>query len=92
MSNLRLVAENTYIIGDFEVRSGFRDNIFSYEDLAQGPQYEIDFERKISDSETALKSFESTWRKLAKFITSGAFSTHVKLIDKQLEKEEKHSA
>jgi hypothetical protein len=76
--------ENTYIIGDFEARYGYRDNIFSYEDLAEGPDYELEFERKISDSETALKSFESTWRKLGKFIKSGSFQKYVKKIDEQL--------
>jgi hypothetical protein len=82
--------ENTYIIGEFEARYGFRDNIFSYEDLAEGPQYEFEFDRKISDSETALKSYESTWRKLGKFIKSGTFQKYVAIIEEQLNKE-KHT-
>ena len=78
--------ENTYLIGRFEAGYGFNDS-FSPEDLTDGPEYVYEFERKVSDSKYAIKSYESTWRKLDKYIKTGAYEEYTEAIDKQLKAE-----
>ena len=78
--------ENAYLIGRFEAGYGFNDN-FSPEDLTDGPEYVYEFERKVSDSKYAIKLYESTWRKLDKYIKTGAYEEYTELINTQLKAE-----
>lgn len=78
--------DNVYLIGMFETEYGYQDE-FEPEDLTHEPHYEDIFERKISDSESALQSYASTWRKLNRYIQSKTYEEYLKQIEKQLEKE-----
>jgi len=69
--------DNIYWIGSFEVGYGYNDEFFP-ENLEDGPAYEYEFERKISDSVHAMKSYESTWRKLDQYIKSGVYEKYLK--------------
>ena len=66
--------DNCWSIGLLECGYGFRDE-FSPGDIFYGPDadYEIEFKRKISDSNYAIKSYRSTWRKLYKHTKSLGF-------------------
>ena len=75
--------DNIYLIGMFEAGYGYSDE-FHYEDLTNGPFYIYEFEHKISDSKYAVQSYESTWKKLDKFIKSGAYEMYVDKIEKGL--------
>lgn len=44
--------------------------IFSPEIFLGGPFYETEFRRKFSDSDSALRSYQATWRKLEKYVRS----------------------
>jgi len=74
---------NVYFIGMFEAGYGYNDEFYP-ENLEDGPDYVIEFERKVSDSEYAIKSYESTWRKLDKYIKSGQYEKYLKQIERNL--------
>jgi hypothetical protein len=76
---------NLQLIGSLQASYGYVDE-FNYEDLTNGPHYNYEFKRKVSDSEYAIKSYESTWRKLDKFIKSGDFKTYLSKIEEELKK------
>lgn len=58
--NAWLIGRFSCAYGDFET---FRPEIF-----LDGPRYETEFKRKVSESPAALKSYGVTWRKLARFV------------------------
>jgi len=74
---------NVYLIGAFEADYEYRDEFYP-QNLADGPSYLYEFERKVSDSEYAIKSYESTWRKLDKFIKSGDFEKYLREIETKI--------
>lgn len=80
---IRTHKENIGIIGHFESGYGFHDE-FEPEILEDGPHYEYEFERKISDSKYAIQSYNATWRKLDKFIKSGTYKEYLEKIEKKL--------
>lgn len=63
--------DNCWSIGLLECGYGFRAE-FSPVDIFNNPDahYEIEFKRKMSDSNYAIKSYRSTWRKLYKYSNS----------------------
>ena len=74
--------DNVYLIGMFEAGYGYNE-YFSSENLEDGPSFLYEFERKISDSKYAIQSYESTWRKLDKYIKSGEYEKYIKRIGKE---------
>ena len=78
--------DNTYVIGMFESGYGYRDEFYP-ENLENGPSYLYEFKRKISASKYAIQSYESTWKKLDKFIKSGEYKKYMNEIEKKLKKE-----
>ena len=79
--------DNIYLIGMLESEYGYRDEFYP-EDLEDGPSYLYEFKRKISDSKYAIQSYESTWKKLDKFIKSGEYKKYINEIEKKLKKTE----
>jgi hypothetical protein len=72
--NLRHQKENVWLIGSFECGYGYRtDETFDPEMLEDGPMYEYEFERKVSDSPTAISSYKATWKRLDKYIKNRAY-------------------
>jgi hypothetical protein len=66
--------DNLFYIGSFECNYGCRtDKPFNYKNFAGGASYEYEFERKVSDSPTALASYRATWNYLDKYITSKTY-------------------
>jgi len=60
--------DNCWAIGYLECQYGYRKK-FSINIFEDGEAlYEFDFSRKFSDSDYAMKSYASTWRKLARFV------------------------
>ena len=78
--------DNVYIIGMFEAGYGYNED-FSPENLEDGPSFLYEFERKISDSKYAIQSYESTWRKLDKYIKSGEYEKYINRIKEKIGKE-----
>jgi hypothetical protein len=65
---------NLWLIGKFECNYSYRtDKPFDCSHLAGGASYEVEFERKVSDSPTALASYGATWNYLDKYITSKTY-------------------
>jgi hypothetical protein len=65
---------NLWLVGNFECNYGYRtDKPFNCKNLAGGASYECEFERKVSDSPTALASYRATWNYLDKYITSKTY-------------------
>ncbi|MBK1724267.1 hypothetical protein [Thiocystis violacea] len=56
---------NCYLIGVFDCGYGYRDR-FSPKIVFSSPDasYEYEFKRKVSDSDYAVSSYNSTWRKV----------------------------
>ncbi|MEM6265288.1 MAG: hypothetical protein AAGI38_22495 [Bacteroidota bacterium] len=80
--------ENIRFIGLFEMSYGFRDE-FDPENLEDGPNYEYEYDRKVSNSKYAIKAYEATWRKLDKFIKSGEYEGYLAKIEGRLMAESK---
>ncbi len=59
---------NCYAIGYLECRYGVKEE-FTPGDLFHSPEpyHEYEFKRKFSRSESALKSYRATWRKIYKY-------------------------
>jgi hypothetical protein len=59
--------DNAWFIGNFTCHYGYHEEftpaIFKYP-----PFHEIEFKRKVSDSDYAIKSYEATCNKLAKYV------------------------
>ncbi len=65
---------NLWLIGNLECNYGYRtDSPFKPDNLAGGASYECEFERKVSDSPTALASYRATWNYLNKYIISKTY-------------------
>jgi hypothetical protein len=75
--------DNVYLIGMFELSDGCNGE-FDVEDLEDGPYSTYDFERKVSDSKYAIKSYESTWRKLDKYIKSNEWEKYLLKIETEI--------
>lgn len=71
--------DNVYVLGRFEAQYGLAP--FKPENLAEGPHYVTDFELKISDSPTAVKSYEATCRKLNKFIDLALYKEYLQKLE-----------
>ncbi len=78
---------NTYFIGSFDCQYGFNDEL-DIEDFTDGPFYEDYYERKVSDSPTAVRGYEATCNKLDKYITSNQYKTYLKQIEDKLKEEQ----
>ena len=78
--------DNVYLIGMFETGYGYNED-FSPENLEDGPSFLYEFERKISVSKYAIQSYESTWRKLDKYIKSGEYEKYISRINEKIGKE-----
>jgi hypothetical protein len=65
---------NCWSIGILECGYGYKDE-FSPGEIFYSPEadYEYEFKRKMSDSNYAIKSYRSTWRKLYNYTKSLGF-------------------
>jgi hypothetical protein len=79
--------ENVYLIGMFETSYSDGYDEFYPENLEDGPNYTDEFERKISDSSHAVRSYESSWRKLDAYIKSGAYKAYLSKVEEKLASE-----
>lgn len=66
---MRKHEKNCWCIGWLECSYGYHDT-FTPAIFLGGPSFTIEFKRKVSDSEYAMKSYKATWRKLAKYVSS----------------------
>ncbi len=65
---------NLWLVGKFACNYGYRvEEQFDCQHLAGGASYEYEFERKVSDSPTALAAYRATWNYLDKYITSKTY-------------------
>jgi len=58
---------NCWLIGKFTCDYGYRET-FSPGIFRGEPGYLGEFKRKVSDSPAALRSYQATWRKLARYV------------------------
>jgi len=82
--NLRNHKDNIGLIGMFESGYGYNDEFYP-ENLEDGPNYEYEFERKVSDSKSAIQLYVSTWRKLDKYIKTENYKIYLAKIEEQLQ-------
>jgi len=66
---MRKHEKNCWCIGWLECSYGYHDT-FTPAIFLGGPSFTIEFKRKVSDSNYAVKSYQTTWRKLAKYVSS----------------------
>jgi hypothetical protein len=59
--------DNCWLIGKFTCDYGYHET-FSPRIFLGGPSYSYEFKRKVSDAPSALKSYQTTWRKLARYV------------------------
>lgn len=61
--------DNCWCVGTLECSYGYRDDGFDPTGVFESSeaQYEYEFSRKFSDSNYAINSYRTTWRKLHKF-------------------------
>lgn len=78
--------DNIGLIGMFEAGYGYNKEFYP-KHLEDGPNYLYEFKRKLSDSKYAIQSYESTWRKLDKYIKSGAYEKYIEEVESKLKKE-----
>ena len=72
--------ENVYLIGMFETGYGYNEEFYP-ENLEDGLHYLYEFKRKVSNSKYAVQSYQSTWRKLDKFIKSEVYPIYLEQIN-----------
>lgn len=65
---------NVWNIGIFTCQYGFHEK-FEPEIFDYPPFHDIEFRRKVSDSDSAIKSYESTCNKLAKYVAQKKWLT-----------------
>ncbi len=58
---------NCWLIGKFTCDYGYHET-FSPGIFGGGPSYLYEFKRKVSDAPSAVKSYQATWRKLARYV------------------------
>ncbi len=68
---LRKHTSNCWLIGKFECDYGYHKT-FSPKIFLGGPSFLYEFKRKVSDSKSAVNSYTATWRKLERYVQSGA--------------------
>ena len=83
---IRIHTENLFWIGIFENQYGLNE-AFDIEDLTSADLNMDYFERKVSDSEYAMKSYKATCRKLEKFIESETYKPYLAEIERVLKYE-----
>lgn len=71
------------LIGMFESNFGYNDE-FKIKNLENGPHYAYEFERKVSDLKYAKQSYQSTWKKLDKYIKSGDYKEYLDKVQEKL--------
>ncbi len=76
---------NIQLIGMFEISYGYNEE-FHPENLEGEPSFIYEFERKVSDSKSAIQSYKSTWRKLDKYIKSGEYEKYLEQIEDKIKK------
>lgn len=81
--------DNLFFIGSFEVGYGLNDE-FDIDDLTSADLNVDYYERKVSDSEYAVKSYEATCRKLEKFIESETYKPYLVEVETLLKEENNH--
>lgn len=59
--------DNCWLIGKFTCDYGYRET-FSPQIFRGEPSYLYEFKRKVSDAPSAIKSYQTTWRKLARYV------------------------
>lgn len=64
---LRKHESNCWLIGSFKCDYGYHD-AFTPAIFLDGPGFIYEFKRKVSDSQYAIASYESTWRKIEKYV------------------------
>lgn len=64
---VRKHASNCWLIGSFECDYGYHD-AFTPAIFLDGPGFIYEFKRKVSDSRYTIASYESTWRKIEKYV------------------------
>lgn len=68
---MRKHESNCWCIGSFECSHGYDfQDTFTPTIFLGGPVFISEFERKVSDSSYAVKSYKATWRKLEKYVSS----------------------
>lgn len=67
LETIRKHAGNCWLIGSFECDYGYHD-AFTPAIFLDGPGFIYEFKRKVSDSRYAIASYESTWRKIEKYV------------------------
>lgn len=70
---IRKHESNCWCIGWLECGYGYHDT-FSPAIFLGGPNFDIEFKRKVSDSKYAINSYKATWRKLEKYVRSQGYS------------------
>jgi hypothetical protein len=68
---LRKHTSNCWLIGKFECDYGYHKT-FSPKIFLGGPDFLYEFKRKVSDSKYAVNLYTATWRKLERYVQSGA--------------------
>ena len=58
--------DNCWLIGKFTCDYGYHET-FSPQIFQGEPSYLYEFKRKVSDAPSAIKSYQATWRKLARY-------------------------
>jgi hypothetical protein len=70
---IRKHENNCWLIGHFETSSDHNEP-FSPAILLNGSWFVGEFEHKVSDAESAVSSYEATWRKLEKYVRARGYS------------------
>ena len=78
--------DNLFWIGLFEIQYDLNEE-FDIEDLTSADFNEGYYERKVSNSKYAVKSFLATCRKLEKFIETEAYKPYLAEVEAILKKE-----
>lgn len=78
--------DNVFFVGMFTMEYGSEEP-FDIEELLGADFYSFQYERKVSDSGSAVNSYEATCRKLDKFIESGDYKPYLEAIENELKKD-----
>ena len=65
---IRKHESNCWLIGAFECDYGYHDAFTPAVFLGGGPAFLYEFKRKVSDSQYAVASYKSTWRKIERYV------------------------
>ena len=67
-ATIRKHEANSNLIGAFECDYGDHDAFTPAIFLRDGPSFLYEFQRKVSDSQYAVASYKSTWRKIERYV------------------------